>query len=115
MAAKVRNALTLYRPLSERGNVEIRLQRTVAYNSIYRADGQLIVNQHAHGIPAAQSPVYCLRQSEGGESSAYLEASRRSGRRPNQHEADGTAKLCRRLLGLQEDSFHHVFTNESSP
>jgi hypothetical protein len=75
MAAKVGNALTLYRPLSERENVEIRLHRTVLYNSIYRADGQLFVNQHAHGVPAAQSPVYCFRQSEGGDmTNAYLES-----------------------------------------
>jgi transcriptional regulator with XRE-family HTH domain len=73
MAAKVRNALRLYRPLLERENVEIRLHQTILYNSIYRADGQLFVNQHAHGIPAAHSPVYCFRQSSDGDvASAYL-------------------------------------------
>ena len=46
MAAKIRNALTLYRPLRAVENMEIRLHRTVLYNSIYRADDQLMVNQH---------------------------------------------------------------------
>jgi len=60
MAAKIRNALTLYQPLCAVENIEIRLHRTVLYNSIYRADGQLLVNQHTYGSPAAQSPVFCL-------------------------------------------------------
>ena len=67
MAAKVRNALVLYEPLLQLGNVEIRLHETPLYNSIYRADGQLFVNQHAYGIPAAHSPVFCFHQSKGGD------------------------------------------------
>ena len=63
MAAKIRNALTLYRPLCAVENIEIRLHRTVLYNSIYRADDQLLVNQHTYGIPAAQAPVFCLRNA----------------------------------------------------
>ena len=62
MAAKIRNALTLYRPLGVVENIEIRLHRTVLYNSIYRADDQLMVNQHTYGVPAAQAPVFCLRE-----------------------------------------------------
>ncbi len=46
MAAKIRNALMLYRPLGAVQNIELRLHRTVLYNSIYRADGQFLVNQH---------------------------------------------------------------------
>jgi len=67
MAAKIRNALTLYRPLRTVENVEIRLHRTVLYNSIYRADDQLMVNQHTYGVPAAQAPVFCLCHTESGE------------------------------------------------
>ena len=63
MAAKIRNALTLYRPLRAVENIEIRLHRTVLYNSIYRADDQLLVNQHIYGVPAAHAPVFCLRNS----------------------------------------------------
>jgi hypothetical protein len=75
MAAKVRNALELYRPLLEHHNVEIRLHQTALYNSIYRADSQLMVNQHAYGILAAHSPVYCFRKAEGGDmTNAYLDS-----------------------------------------
>ena len=63
MAAKVRNALTLYRAALKVANVEIRLHGTVLYNSLYRADDQLFVNQHAYGIPAAHAPVFCFRDS----------------------------------------------------
>jgi hypothetical protein len=70
MPAKIRNALTLYRSVAELENVEIRLHQTVLYNSIYRADDQLLVNQHAHGIPAAHAPVFCLHATEGGEMAA---------------------------------------------
>jgi hypothetical protein len=60
MAAKIRNALVLYRPLVASG-VEIRLHPTVLYNSIYRADDEMLVNQHVYGIAAAYAPVLHLR------------------------------------------------------
>jgi hypothetical protein len=73
--AKIRNALTLYRPLRTVENIEIRLHQTVLYNSIYRVDDQLLVNQHTYGIPAAHAPVFCLRDTDGGEMAAlYLDS-----------------------------------------
>jgi hypothetical protein len=33
--------------------VEFRLHRTVLYNSIYRADDQVLVNTHVFGLAAA--------------------------------------------------------------
>jgi transcriptional regulator with XRE-family HTH domain len=75
MAAKIRNALMLYRLFGAVQNIEIRLHRTVLYNSIYRADGQFLVNQHTYGLPAAQAPVFCLRDTGGGEMTAlYLDS-----------------------------------------
>ena len=75
MAAKIRNALMLYRPLRAGENIELRLHRTVLYNSIYRADERLLVNQHTYGIPAAQAPVFCLSSTSSGEMTAlYLES-----------------------------------------
>ena len=65
--ANIRSALSLYRSVAEPDNVEIRLHQTVLYNSIYRADDQLLINQHAYGTPAAQAPVFCLRDTDGGE------------------------------------------------
>ncbi|MDB6013782.1 MAG: hypothetical protein JWL65_6032 [Gammaproteobacteria bacterium] len=67
IAAKVRNALTLYRAALKVENVEIRLHDTVLYNSLYRTDDQLLVNQHAYGLPAAHAPVFCFRASENGD------------------------------------------------
>jgi hypothetical protein len=72
MPAKIRNALMLYRPLLAAENVEIRLHQSVLYNSIYPADGQLIVNQHAYGIPAAHAPVFCFHESDGDMVAAYV-------------------------------------------
>jgi transcriptional regulator with XRE-family HTH domain len=73
MAAKIRNALALYRPLRDSGQAEIRLHQTVLYNSIYRADDDMLVNQHAYGIPAAHAPVFHLHQSaETGMFGGYV-------------------------------------------
>lgn len=75
MAAKVSNALRHYLPLAQSENVEIRVHQTVLYSSIYRADGQIFVNQHAYGIPAAHSPVYCLRKTNDREmGNVYLDS-----------------------------------------
>ena len=69
--AKIRKALALYRSVAGPENVEIRLHQAVLYNSIYRADDQLIVNQHAYGISAARAPVFCLCGTGGaGEMTA---------------------------------------------
>lgn len=72
MGAKIRNSLALLRPLLQHDRVELRLHDTVLYNSMYRADDQLLVNQHAYGIPAAQSPVYHYRQADGEMFNSYL-------------------------------------------
>jgi hypothetical protein len=73
MPAKIRNALTLYRSVLAVENIEIRLHRSVLYNSIYRADDQLFVNQHAYGIPAAHAPMLCFHESQSGDMvAAYL-------------------------------------------
>ena len=75
--AKIRNALALYRPLCSTENIEIRLHQTVLYNSIYRADDLLLVNQHTYGAPAAHSPAFNLRETVGGDMFAsYLNSFR---------------------------------------
>jgi transcriptional regulator with XRE-family HTH domain len=66
MASKIRNVVVLYRQLREVAGVEIRQHSTVLYNSIYRADGELLVNSHVYGQPAALAPVMHLRQIAGG-------------------------------------------------
>lgn len=74
MPAKVLNALVHYRTLQPDG-VEIRLHGTVLYNSIYRADDELLVNTHIHGVPAAQAPVLHLDvKDEGDLAATYTES-----------------------------------------
>ncbi|NYE50188.1 lambda repressor-like predicted transcriptional regulator [Spinactinospora alkalitolerans] len=58
MAAKIRNALVLYRPLLGVEGIELRLHQTVLYNSMYRADDQLFINQHVYSAPASATPVF---------------------------------------------------------
>lgn len=65
MAAKIRNALVLYRRLRNVEGIDFRLHDTILYNSIYRADDQLLVNTHIYGFPVAQAPVIHLRKVAG--------------------------------------------------
>lgn len=75
MAARIRNAIVLYRPLRGIEGIEFRLHATVLYNSIYRADDQLLVNTHLYGVPASYAPVLHLRRVAGGDMvSTYLES-----------------------------------------
>ena len=79
MAARVRNALVLYRKLREIESAEFRFHSTILYNSIYRGDDQLLVNTHVYGIPAFRAPVWHLRKVAGGEiMSTYLESFERT-------------------------------------
>jgi len=51
------------------------MHSTVLYNSIYRADDQILVNTHIYNCPAAQAPVLHLRRVAGGSMvSTYLES-----------------------------------------
>jgi transcriptional regulator with XRE-family HTH domain len=73
MPARIRNSLTLFSSLREVENIKIRLHQTALYNSIYRADDQLLVNQHSYGVPAAHSPIFSLHKVNGNDMfSGYL-------------------------------------------
>ncbi|WP_395110275.1 helix-turn-helix domain-containing protein [Actinomadura sp. SCN-SB] len=75
MAAKIRNVLVIYKPLTKLDNVEIRLHATVLYNSIFYADDQMFVNTHVYGVPASNAPFWHLRKIPGGEIvTTYLES-----------------------------------------
>ncbi|RAY16733.1 XRE family transcriptional regulator [Actinomadura craniellae] len=75
MAAKIRNALVLYKPLRKIDGIEFRLHSTVLYNSIYRADDQLFVNTHVYGVTAPHAPVWHLRKIPGGDlANIYIES-----------------------------------------
>lgn len=72
MSTKIRSSLVFLEPLLQQDGVQVGLHDTVLYNSMYRSDDQLLVNQHAFGIPAAQSPVYHFRR--GGDGSEMFDA-----------------------------------------
>jgi hypothetical protein len=75
LAAKIKNALVMYRPLLGLDGIELRLHQTVLYNSIYRADEQLLVNTHIYGVPASSAPVLHLRRvAGGGMVSTYIDS-----------------------------------------
>ncbi|MBI4943598.1 MAG: XRE family transcriptional regulator [Actinobacteria bacterium] len=75
LIARIRNALALYRPLTALDGVELRLHGTPLYNSIYRADDEMLVNTHVYGASATVAPVLHLRRVAGGDMvSTYLES-----------------------------------------
>ena len=72
--ARIREALGLFGQLRDSG-AEIRLHRTVLYNSVYRADDQLLVSQHAYSIPGERAPVLYLWSADDGDLvTTYLDA-----------------------------------------
>jgi DNA-binding transcriptional regulator YdaS (Cro superfamily) len=75
MSARIRKALILYRPLADQPGVELRLHDTILYNSIYRADDELLVNPHLYGVPAPRAPVlHLVRASDKGMAGTYLDS-----------------------------------------
>jgi transcriptional regulator with XRE-family HTH domain len=75
LGARVREAVVRYGPLRGSGGAEIRLHRGVIYNSIYWADDELLVSQHAYGVQAGRAPVLHLRRASSGDMvTAYLES-----------------------------------------
>ncbi|HEY8474313.1 MAG TPA: XRE family transcriptional regulator [Natronosporangium sp.] len=74
IATRIHNALVLFAPLKSQPGVQLRLHDTVLYNSIYRADDDLLVNTHAYRCPASHAPVLHLRRaSDDGMAAAYTE------------------------------------------
>lgn len=74
MAARIRNALVLLRPLASVPGVEIRTHSTILYNSIFRSDDELLINMHVYGQPATHSPVVHFGLPESAEMvSTYAE------------------------------------------
>ncbi|MER6036516.1 helix-turn-helix transcriptional regulator [Streptomyces sp. NPDC001835] len=67
MDGKIRNALMLYRPLMRsHPDIGFRLHDSTLYNSIYRADDEMLVNPHVYGLGAYMAPVLHLRRLPGG-------------------------------------------------
>ncbi|NEA59494.1 helix-turn-helix transcriptional regulator [Streptomyces sp. SID13666] len=75
MAGKIRNALINYGSIFGLPGVEFRLHSTTLYNSIYRADDEMLANGHLYGVGAYMAPVLHLQRVPGGELfDAYAES-----------------------------------------
>ena len=93
----------MYRPLRDVDGIEFRLHRTVLYNSIYRADDQLLVNTHIYGFPAAQAPVFHLRRVAGGDMVTHVPGQLR-------------ARVGRRdTAGVRSQTWHAASTSSTTP
>jgi Domain of unknown function (DUF5919) len=65
--AKIRNVLSFFESHADHRCIDLRLHQTTLYTSIYRFDGQMLVNHHVLGLPAAHAPVMHLRQLDSGD------------------------------------------------
>jgi transcriptional regulator with XRE-family HTH domain len=82
VAARIHNAQALLKPLVAHDSVQIRLHRTILYNSIFRADNAVFVNPHIYGSPAATAPIIHLRHSaDAALFSTYLDSFEQAWRR----------------------------------
>jgi hypothetical protein len=78
MGARIRTALVGFHQVADVG-AELRLHDTVLYNSIYRADDELLVNTHVLGHPGSHAPTFHLRRrSAYGIASTYLDSFERA-------------------------------------
>lgn len=67
IAAKIANTIHNYREVIELPGVEVRQHDTVLYNSIYRADQDILVNTHQYGLPGHMTPLLHLHRLPEGE------------------------------------------------
>jgi hypothetical protein len=67
ISAKIANTMHNYRELAVTPGVEFREHQTVLYNSIYRADDEMLINAHLYGSPAHMAPLIHLRRVPGAE------------------------------------------------
>lgn len=64
---RIQMALAYYRPLLDVDDVEFRLHATSLYNSIFRYDSEMLVNQHIYGTYGYIAPILHLRKKPGGD------------------------------------------------
>lgn len=73
--SRCRLAAMHYRSIVGVPGVELRTHGTTLYNSIYRADDQMLANAHVWGVNAYGAPVWHLRRNEGSRMfDAYAES-----------------------------------------
>jgi hypothetical protein len=64
---RIRMALAYYRPLVDVEGIQFRLHGTSLYNSIFRYDDQMLVNQHIYGTYGYMAPILHLRKVTGAD------------------------------------------------
>jgi hypothetical protein len=64
---RIRMALAYYRPLVDVEGIEFRLHGTSLYNSIFRYDDQMLINQHIYGTYGYIAPILHIRKMAGGD------------------------------------------------
>jgi transcriptional regulator with XRE-family HTH domain len=75
LLGRVRMALAYYRPLLGVPNVTFHLHQTALYNSIFRFDDQMMVNQHIYGTYGYLAPILHLRKVDTSDLFATYERS----------------------------------------
>jgi len=64
--SRCRLALMHYRALLGTSSIEMRTHGTTLYNSIYRADDEMLINAHVWGVNAFSAPVWHVRRTQAG-------------------------------------------------
>lgn len=64
---RVSMSLHYFRPLLGAPGVDLRLHRTTLYNSFYRFDNEMLINQHAYGLYGYQAPILHLKNTGAGD------------------------------------------------
>ena len=67
LIGRIRMALAYYQPLAAVEGVTFHLHQTALYNSIFRYDDQMLVNQHIYGTYGYLAPILHLRRIEGAD------------------------------------------------
>lgn len=63
MAARIRTTVDHFRPLFGVEGIEMRYHRTPMYNSVVRADHQLLVTPHLYGLKGYKAPLLLLQRA----------------------------------------------------
>jgi Predicted transcriptional regulators len=66
LASKIRASLTYFQDLPSVDGCEVRLHGSTLYASMFRYDGDMLVNPHVYGLPASANPLLHLRRLDAG-------------------------------------------------
>jgi hypothetical protein len=67
IVGRVEMANAYYAPLIGAPGVEFHLHRTTLYNSIYRYDDHMLINQHVYGTYGYLAPILHIRKTDTGD------------------------------------------------